>query len=339
MAKKSYAITKPLKGPPTPREWWSYKKSGACPVVIRRKLEYVVTHLNNLAKVEKSFAEEHAKAEVDRHPKALVNLRTRIENKQQWLDYSIQVLRNCVRFALARINPKSPDHELLRKKREEAGMPYKYRCGRTNQKFHDELRYYAKVLDQYLLAKTAASGTHLADDAMRKVWKLCGAAIATYKKKSGREQDDAEQQAALGILKACEQYKPGTNGKAQLSTFASYKIWRATQTRKASDCRPGQIILQGKTKSVGTIHAPDGEEGRADQFHPHARKTDSSVVHDVRSAVATLPDDLRTVAELGFMHGRKAADIAEEMNLTINQVRTRMKQAKERLAFLLRAHG
>lgn len=340
MAKKSYAIAKPLKGPPVPREWWNYKKSGACPIVIERKLKYVVTHLDNLAKVEQQFAEEAAKAEVDRHPAALENLAIRIKNKQAWLDYSVQVLRNCVRFALARIEPHSEDHKLLKELRAEAGRPYKYgKIGRTNKRFHEKLRFYAKVLDQYLLAKTAASGTSHANTAMKEVWKMCSGAIANYRNKSGRERDDADQQAALGILKACKQYQPGKDGKlAQLTTFASFKIWRATQTRKASHCRPGQTIVKGKTKSVASVDVPSDGEGRSDGFHPSADTVDQAVVHDVRSALAQLPDDLREIAESGLLYGKKAREISEETGLTEVQVRSRLKKAKGILADLLSAH-
>lgn len=340
MGKKSYAIGTPLKGPPAPKEWWSYKRSGACPVVIERKLKYVVTHLDNLAKVEKLLAEEQGKPEVERHPRALGNLRQRLENKQQWLDYSVQVLRNCVRFALARIEHDSEDHQLLVDLRAKAGMPYKSKTGRTNKKQHEKLRYYAKVLDQYLLAKTAVSGTSLADDAMKDIWKLCQSTIFMHKRKSGREDDDAEQQAALGILKACEAYEPGKDGKfAQFGTFAAWKIRRATQARKTSHCKPGRMIEGGKNKAIHSIDAAtDRDDSGADAFHPEATTKNKAVIHDVQSALAALPDDLRGVAEDALLYGRKAPDIAERTGETVSQVRYKIRKAKTLLAEMLAEH-
>lgn len=335
---KSYAPCGPLKGPPEPQAWWSYKKSGACPIVIERKLKYVVTHLNNLAEAEQLYKEEEAKPELDRHPDALQNLKLRVENRRAWLDYSIQVLRNCLRFALARIEGGSEDNKLLRELRAEAGMPYKNLTGRTNKRKHDKIRGYSKVLDQYLLAKTAVSGTSRANDAMKAVWKICAKAVGVHKHKSGRERDDAQQQAALGILKACKAYEPGENGKfAQLSTFASYKIWRATQARKASHCKPGKTIEGGKTKAVFSISAPTAEDG-TDVFHPSATGVDQVLVHDVRSALDSLPDNIRSIAYDGLLMGTKAADIAESEGLTISQVRSRLRKAKAVLAELLVDH-
>jgi len=342
---KSYARSKPLKGPPAVTPWWAFNvRTGGqpSPVVIRRKLGYVTTRMNNLAKWEKVYAEEEAKPEDERHPKALDNIRVSVKNAERWLQYSAQTLRNAVRFALARIEHDSEDHIELRRLRTDHGMAFVHKTGIgvRNKEFHADLRYYAKVLDEFLLAKTAVSGTSGADAAMQEIWKLCKKAIAVYKGKSGRETDDAEQQAALGIMRACKKFDPGKGGLARFATYSSHWIRRMSQARKASDCRPGLTIKGGEYKFVGTLNvSTEDSDDRADKFHPKAKVADVNLQLDVRKALDALPELERELAERHLLGNEKVKALAEEKNISVGQVRSALLTAKEQLAKLLKSHA
>jgi RNA polymerase sigma factor (sigma-70 family) len=386
---KSYAIARPLAGPPMPQAWWSYHlNNGGSPVVIKRKLGYVVTALSELARWETVLKQELARSADERHPDAIQNLNRRIANANDWANYSIQVLRNCVRFALARITD-GPDAEEMRSKRLETAereisllpadeakvarlifqgggyrrvaselsisdadaremidrvkgkirvAPLLRASGRRNKKWHDELRYYAQVLDSYLLAKEAVSGTSRSDAAMAILWRDLSKVVSFHKSKSGREMDDAEQQAALGLLAACREFLPGKDGKfAQLPTFAQWKIRRETQVRKNSQFRPGLTTIGGKLKATKSLDIHD-ESGRADQYHPEGVEDNNVVVNDVASALATLSEDERALVESALIRGESIAKISAATGDSVQRIRTKLAELKERLGEMLKSH-
>ena len=390
---KSYGINCKLKPVKEPIPWWSYAlNNGGSPVVIRRKLKYAEGRLNTLAGWEKTYKEEAAKSPLQRHPNALANLRRRVEHAKDRAHHSILILRNCIRFSLARIDPDSPDRDEMVKRRAEfvreqyprltkpeallaevyffdnkkpkalakaLGLEHKEMLGQltalrkkigmdpiisatgvTNRKFHKELHYYARVIDDYLLAKKAAAGGESANDAMKKLQVSCERTIAHFRNRSGREQDDSDQQAALGILDACKAYEPGKDGKmAKFTTFAAWKIRRKTQTRKSSHCRPGQIMVGGKTKTVGHIDMSVGEEGRGDQFHPVDTSVNPAVRLDVKMALSALSEEDRDIAARHLMNGQALSYIARELGTTNGKIRARMERIKATLAHKLRHHS
>lgn len=340
MPASNYGIRPSLKGPPGVTPWWSHnERRGGCPCVIKRKLGYVITRLSDLSKWENLYHVEAEKPEDARHPLALEHLKMRIDNKEQWLDYSVETLRGAVRFALARIESSSEDHQIMLDLRAAAGMPFKHATGRTNARWHNELRYYSDVLEQYLIAKTAVSKTSRSSAAMEELWDLCGNAVNTFKANSGREVDDAMQQAALGIMRAASKFDPGHGGLAKFRTYASHWIRRMTQVRKTDDCKPGQIMVGGKIKSVKNIEISSEDDGRSDQFHPETDNTDVGVRFDVSQALAQLSEADRSLVERRLVHGESLAVISEATGISVGKLKTRIDFLTERLQNSLRNYS
>ncbi|MCI0560127.1 MAG: sigma-70 family RNA polymerase sigma factor [Nitrososphaera sp.] len=326
-----------LKGPPAVTLWWSHNdRRGGCPCVLKRKLGYVITRLNDLAKWEKRFNEA---SEDEPSRSKLEKLQARISNKEQWLDYSVETLRGAVRFALARIESDTEDHAEMLRLRAEAGMPFKHATGRTNAKWHAELKYYRDVLEQYLLAKTAVSGTSRASPAMEEVWKLCSKAVATYQATSGREVDDAMQQAALGIMRAASKFNPAHGGLAKFTTYAGHWIRRMTQVRSTDDCKPGQIMIKGKVKTIGHIDVSSEDDERSDKYHPQTDSSDHTMQFDVNRALQALSEDDRDIAVRRLLNRETLQSISETTGIPLVKLRTKLEEITLELQGLLKGYG
>lgn len=56
------------------------------------------------------------------------------------------------------------------------------------------------------------------------------------------------------------------------------------------------------------------------------------VYHQILKVVETLPDKMRQIVELKFLYNYKYAEIATELDISINTVKTQLKRAKVRIA-------
>jgi len=59
------------------------------------------------------------------------------------------------------------------------------------------------------------------------------------------------------------------------------------------------------------------------------------VYHQILKIVDTLPERMQQIVKLKFLHGYKYAEIAEELDISINTVKTQLKRAKSRIIELV----
>ncbi len=59
------------------------------------------------------------------------------------------------------------------------------------------------------------------------------------------------------------------------------------------------------------------------------------VYHQILKIVDTLPERMQQIVKLKFLHGYKYSEIAEDLNISINTVKTQLKRAKLRIIELV----
>ena len=351
------------------------------PCVIKRRFKYWQTNLKRLSKAEARLAAYRERPIKRQHRADIEALGQRIENRLNWVQFSADTLRNSVRFARARISPNTEDYKVLMQlcpscKIDTATLrvpkPFvsvklengktQLRCescfsdeplvtathgvkrrprGRLNKKFHKELRYYDKVLDQFFLAKKACAGNSMSADALEELMSLTGKTIGHFKNQSARERDDADQQAVLGLLEAAGKFNPDPDVSklAKFTTYASLWIRRRTQARKTSHCKPGMAIIKSKHVSTARIETNDGEDGHADRFHPGARSVNVGLKLDVAEAMSRLDERSQSIVMDHLVYKATLKELAEKCGLSISKIRTVIGNAKEQLAEDLASHN
>lgn len=321
--KRSSRPPKVLKGPPAVIPWYERdpRRDGS-PCVIARKFGYVLTHHKRLKE-----AEDALKAARERRASSCViaDLEARVANQMAWLKFSEDTLESCLKFAQARLDGSLEQYQPSVKGR-----------GKTNKHYHEQILHYVRVFESWKLAKTAAAGHSKSNEAMEKLMSYSEAVVAVFRRKSGREADDADQQAMLGLLQAANEYDPLNEKRASFNTFARWKIMRATQIRKASHCAPGKTMVNGKIVTRGHIEVTD-EESRSDAFHPVTQHDDAREL-DVQHALAQLTEDERELIDQHVMQNVSIRQLAEERGQSVHVLRNTIKKAKEKLARLLEAH-
>ena len=351
------------------------------PCVIKRRFQYWQTNLKRLSAAEKTLREYQERPESKQRDVDIRALEQRVSNRLRWVEFSSETLRNSIRFARARITPNSDDYKVLMNLCSkchtdtstlgfekpfvsvtmESGKT-EMRCescvdsepytkvrrgvkrrprGRLNQKFHRELRYYDRVLDNFMLAKKACAGNSFSAEALEKLLDITGKTIGHFKNQTAREKDDAEQQAVLGLLEAARKFDPNpeVSKLAKFTTYASIWIRRRTQARKTSHCKPGVAIFKNKHHATARIETNDSEEGHADRFHPGAKVVDPGLQIDVASALSKLDDQTRELVTEHLIHKRTLSELEEKTGLSVSRIRTIVGNAKEQLATELAAHS
>lgn len=369
----------PRKGSLEVRPWNTMDPSkDGSPCVIKRRFKYWQTNLKYFADAEKALKDYTAKAR--QTSRVVNRLEGRVAKAAERAEFSAQTLRNSVRFALARITPGSEDYKQLSRQcpkcktdatQSSLHKPFvtaylengkselrcifcfnkspatKYRfnssrrpLGRSNQKFHKELNYYNRELDNFFTAKRAAAGCSGSDEAMKKLLSMTQRTINHFKYKSAREADDAAQQGMMGLLEAAKKFDPGQSNLAKFTTYASFWIRRRAQARKSSHCRPGLAMTGGKHIGVTSMEtSASNEDGRGDSLHPTASITDTGLKMDINTALAKLDDESREMLLENTYHGMTMKSLAEKYNYTPAQVRNILKKAKAIMAEELSAHA
>ena len=378
MRKSKFAAD--LKGPPPVREWHSMDPSkDGSPCVLKRRFHYWETNLKRLTGAERKL-ENYLKSSKVPQQIDVDALNARIDNRRDRFEFSVATLRNSIRFAMARINPDSEDYQILMNTcpkckcdatklgfdkpfvsvRLENGKT-EVRCewcaeqhpsvkithgvkrrprGRPNQKFHKELRYYGRMLDDYINAKQAVAGNSLSAASLELLLKKTAKSVGHFRNQSAREGEDADQQAVMGLMEAAEKFNPDAKVSkfAQFTTYASLWVRRRTQARKTSHCRPGMAIIKGKHVSTARIETSDSEEGRADRFHPGTSKPNPGLVMDVNDALSKLDPVHSEIVVQHLVHKITYRELETKYGMSINRLRSIIAVSKEALASTLKDH-
>lgn len=72
-------------------------------------------------------------------------------------------------------------------------------------------------------------------------------------------------------------------------------------------------------------------------FDSTSEEDKTLVYHQILNIVESLPEKMQQVVKLKFLHNYKYSEIAEEMNISINTVKTQLKRAKSRISELITA--
>ena len=73
-----------------------------------------------------------------------------------------------------------------------------------------------------------------------------------------------------------------------------------------------------------------------EQVFDSADDEDKKIVyHQILKIVDTLPDKMQQVVKLKFLHGYKYAEIADELDISLNTVKTHLKRAKSRITEMI----
>jgi RNA polymerase sigma-70 factor (ECF subfamily) len=145
---------------------------------------------------------------------------------------------------------------------------------------------------------------------------------------SGNQQDaeDLVQETFLRAYRGYRRYRRGTNARAWLLTIMRNAF---LNTRRAARSRPMAISLEA---GEGTIDAPDRETpGPEEQV---LSDFDRQVV---LSALAELPEFLRSVLALVDLAGMRYAEAAQVLQCPIGTVMSRLYRGRRELAKRLQA--
>lgn len=159
--------------------------------------------------------------------------------------------------------------------------------------------------------------------------------IETFKRKSGREPEVAEQLAFIEVVETAARFDPTEGRRAKFNTYYTYRCRRATQIRAAKDAPPGKTMLKGKIIARGTIHVQNDDE-RSDFRHPSVEDTGFEAKQAVASALATLTTEEQEIAQRYFMEKTSLRDLAKERDCSMHQIRKLVKQVTEKLQGLLK---
>ena len=312
-----------LSGPPDVIPW--DKRTRASPVEIRRAFTYLVTRHKRLAQAEARLKRIQM-LPMQRHPDAITNAQASVENARAWLAFSADTLDSLVRFAAARIDGTLPCSS--RRPR-----------GRTNRRWHQTLRYYAAVLEEFKTAKCASAGHSASSDALIKLIRHSKSVVSFYVSRSKRESDDAEQEAMLGLLKAAEAFDPAHAKMARFNTYAQWKIRRAVEARTAAVLKPGTTYdAEGRHVWSRSVETQDDGDVHPDIFHPTTKDQSPGLSEDLRSALSILTEDERAIVQRRFVDYESVRHISLSMGIPQHRLAKRIVDIQARLQRVLVGH-
>jgi RNA polymerase sigma-70 factor (ECF subfamily) len=147
--------------------------------------------------------------------------------------------------------------------------------------------------------------------------------LARWLVQNEQDAEDVVQEAFLRAFRFFEGFH-GDSGKAWLLKIVRNVCWDRLAKRNA----------QGKSVALD-----DPSVTLADPAPPPAAAaSQKNVVELVRAAIATLPDDFRTVIVLREMQGLSYKEIAEAMNVPVGTVMSRLARARQQLSEFLQKH-
>lgn len=355
---QSFAPQKKLIGPPNVRPWHKLNtmKDGV-PCVLERKFDYVRGRHRRLAKVEAQLRECRALPAEQRHPDAIENLTMRRDNAKAWLEFSLATLEEHLRLATARsdgsldaLHPLPSGgkrsvsdkvaklvayyNEALEEFKLAAaasagiwkrtvcggGKPCaEYRSGETKFKVGNKEIVACKhvIADHERKPLPGHAGT---DDAVKALIEHAKPIIETFKRKSGREAEVAEQLAWIEVVETAARFDPTEGRGARFNTYYTYRCRRATQIRSPKDAPPGKTMIKGKLIARGTIH-PHDDERSPDLYHPTVVENHDGAKEAVANALALLSTEEQEVATRHLIEKVSLRKLAEERGVSLHQIR------------------
>jgi RNA polymerase sigma-70 factor (ECF subfamily) len=147
--------------------------------------------------------------------------------------------------------------------------------------------------------------------------------------KCDADAEDLLQDTLLHAFKGFRSFTPGTNLKAWLFRIL-YNRWVSTHRYK--ERRPSEISVD----EVGDRELVDGvtrlSVGRRSA---EAEVLDALPDNDIRAALATLPEGIRTVMYYAGVEGYTYAETAALMNIPLGTVMSRVSRGRQRLRIAL----
>ena len=337
------AFDSDYKGPSEVTPWLEVTRDS--PVVLARKLGYIVTHHNKLALAEKDLN----KATTDgKRSVVLQSLRDKVMNTQAYLNFSVQTLTNHVRHAMARAEPTSPDGVLLREEgsqRKRYGpKPLAFR--RPRKEALRKIRYYATILEEYKLAKAACAGHSGSNDALKGLITHAQSVIQNFANSQFKEREDAEQLAIMSLLKSAKAFNPTHGAMARFNTYAWWKARKSVECRATRDCKPGLAVVPDedgppgdkKLVTVCSINAPaKGKDDAKDAYHPRTTVIDAGRTIDVAKALSQLSEVEQAAVRGVLMESKSLRQIARETDFSARRLRDALDRGSDKLRRLLSA--
>ena len=106
-------------------------------------------------------------------------------------------------------------------------------------------------------------------------------------------------------------------------------------------------IRKNRKATVVSLTVDDSDDERREtevaddslQNDPQLNAERAETIGDVRTAIADLPDEARTIITLRDMEGKSYTDIAEILGLELGTVKSRINRARVQLKYALSAKG
>ena len=159
--------------------------------------------------------------------------------------------------------------------------------------------------------------------------------IDVMKRKSGREDDVAEQLAWIEVIETAAKFDLANGKHARFNTFYTWWARRATQVRSANDCPPGKTRIKGKIIARGTLHVEEGE-GDSARYHPTVTDEDNSAKEAVLLALSKLSEEEQEIATLTLMGDVSLRNLAEQKGCTVHHIRKLKAEVTEKLQAILK---
>jgi len=204
---------------------------------------------------------------------------------------------------------------------------------RSKDKARD-LAHLVRALRDFTHTVALDQGSPLREQAAEELVARCRRAARYHANRSEREAEDAEQAAMIRMLGKAGGYVPDIDRRrASFSTYINMTLKRGAEARSKADLAPGKIRVAGSTESTLSVDytGSDGDAG-ADAFHPRTESADAALQMTVADALALLPPEQREAIVATTMEGRSAPEVAAELGLSVDQVRSRVRAAKKSLA-------
>lgn len=143
-----------------------------------------------------------------------------------------------------------------------------------------------------------------------------------------QDAEDLVQEAALRAFRFRHTFQPGTSFKAWFYRIVMNQFYTGTRRRRPatssldslSDAH--EILMFVRSAEAGLLR-PDAD--------PSATAVSRMAEDDVAGALASLPDEFRSVATLYFLDDLSYQEIAEILQVPIGTVRSRLHRARQML--------
>lgn len=162
--------------------------------------------------------------------------------------------------------------------------------------------------------------------------------IQRVKHKSQREPEVAEQLAWIEVVETARRFDPTNSNMARFNTYYTYRASRAVEIRAAKHAPPGKTRIKGKIVARGTLHVEDGE-GDSALFHPTTVNPNVDLQNAVVSAMSSLSDEERDLAEDYLVDKVSYNELAAKRGVTVYQIRKRVAALTERLQLVLKDYA